>query len=136
VPWTTSSPFLWAGQSRPLLRLHLPSAVCAHCQLDLYRPGETSFCGIQFLHQRRLPWQQVIAGLFVLAIIILIPIGLSGSQHSTPAAGPVYVKILAVNDFHGQLPEGQKLNKIPAGSVPVLASYLHAAQVPLERQRS
>lgn len=69
----------------------------------------------------------MIAGLFVLAIIILIPIGLSGSQHSTPAAGPVYVKILAVNDFHGQLPEGQKLNKIPAGSVPVLASYLHAA---------
>ena len=75
----------------------------------------------------RSPWQQAIIGLFVLAIIVLIPIGLSCSRDPAPAAGPVYVKILAVNDFHGQLPDGQKLNTVPAGSAPVLASYLRAA---------
>ncbi len=73
------------------------------------------------------PRKQAIAGLFVLAIIVLVPIGLSCSRDIAPAAGPVYVKILAVNDFHGQLPDGQKLNKVPAGSAPVLASYLRAA---------
>ena len=75
----------------------------------------------------RSPWQQAIAGLFVLMIIVLAPIGLSYYLHPAPATGPVHVKILAVNDFHGQLPDGQKLNKEPAGSAPVLASYLKAA---------
>ncbi|MCK9581803.1 MAG: bifunctional metallophosphatase/5'-nucleotidase [Methanoregula sp.] len=40
---------------------------------------------------------------------------------------PVNVKILAVNDFHGQLPDGQTSNKRPVGSAPVLASYLKTA---------
>ena len=77
----------------------------------------------------RPPWQQAIAGLFVLMIVVLAPIGLSYYLHPAPypATGPVHVKILAVNDFHGQLPDGQKLNKEPAGSAPVLASYLKAA---------
>ena len=77
----------------------------------------------------RPPWQQAIAGLFVLMIVVLAPIGLSYYLHPAPypATGPVLVKILAVNDFHGQLPDGQKLNKEPAGSAPVLASYLKAA---------
>jgi 5'-nucleotidase len=30
---------------------------------------------------------------------------------------PVYVKIVAVNDFHGQLPPGQTLTKRPTGAV-------------------
>ena len=77
----------------------------------------------------RPPWQQAIAGFFILIIIILAPIGLSYCPHPAPypATGPVHVKILAVNDFHGQLSDGQKLNKEPAGSAPVLASYLKAA---------
>ena len=76
-------------------------------------------------------WQRTLIGFCVLLIIALIPIILSCSLHPVPAPGqataPVHVKILAVNDFHGQLPAGQKLNREVAGSAPVLASYLKAA---------
>ncbi|HNX18282.1 MAG TPA: bifunctional metallophosphatase/5'-nucleotidase [Methanoregula sp.] len=76
-------------------------------------------------------WQRTLIGFCVLLIIALIPIILSCSLHPVPAPGqataPVHVKILAVNDFHGQLPAGQKLNREAAGSAPVLASYLKAA---------
>jgi 5'-nucleotidase len=76
-------------------------------------------------------WQRALIGFFVLLIIALIPIILSSSLHPVPAPGqvaaPVHVKILAVNDFHGQLPAGQKQNGEAAGSAPVLASYLKAA---------
>ncbi|NLM29367.1 MAG: bifunctional metallophosphatase/5'-nucleotidase [Methanomicrobiales archaeon] len=71
----------------------------------------------------RPPWQKVITGLFVLTIIIITPIGLSCPQH--PA--PVHVRILAVNDFHGQLPGTKSLNGEAAGGAPVLASYLSSA---------
>jgi len=42
---------------------------------------------------------------------------------------PVHVKILAVNDFHGQLTEGQTLDKELVGSAPVLADYLEFAML-------
>ncbi len=73
--------------------------------------------------------RQAIVGLFVLLIIVLAPIALSCYLYpaSYPATEPVHVKILAVNDFHGQLPDGQALNKEPAGNAPVLASYLKTA---------
>lgn len=75
----------------------------------------------------RSPWRQVIAGLLVLLFVALAPIALSG--YPSPDPEPVYVRILAVNDFHGQLPDGQKLNGEPAGSAPVLASYLRSAML-------
>jgi 5'-nucleotidase len=77
----------------------------------------------------RSPRQQAIVGFFVLLIIILAPIALSYYLHPapSPATEPVHVQILAVNDFHGQLTDGQNLNKEPAGSAPVLASYLKCA---------
>ncbi|WP_214021236.1 bifunctional UDP-sugar hydrolase/5'-nucleotidase [Methanoculleus sp.] len=40
---------------------------------------------------------------------------------------PVNISILAINDFHGHLFAGQQLNGRPAGSAPVLASYLKSA---------
>lgn len=40
----------------------------------------------------------------------------------------VKVKILAINDFHGQIGEGKKVSSRPVGSAPVLAAYLNAAQ--------
>jgi 5'-nucleotidase len=73
----------------------------------------------------RSPRRQAAVGLFVLLIIVLAPIALSGSL--SPAAEPVHVRILAVNDFHGQLSAGQNLNGEPAGSAPVLSSYLKCA---------
>jgi 5'-nucleotidase len=77
-------------------------------------------------------WQQAVVGLCILSLIILAPVALPYFLHPAPAISPahapVHVKILAVNDFHGQLPAGQKLNSKPAGSAPVLASYLKAAK--------
>ncbi len=53
-------------------------------------------------------WQRALIGFGVLLIIALIPIILSSFLHPASAPGqaaiPVHVKILAVNDFHGQLP--------------------------------
>ena len=48
-----------------------------------------------------------------------------------PGAGPgerVPVKILAINDFHGQLGAGKKVHGRAVGSAPVLAAYLKAAR--------
>jgi len=71
------------------------------------------------------PRRQAIIGLLVLLAVVLAPIALSG--YFSPDPEPVHVRILAVNDFHGQLPDGQNLNGEPAGSAPVLASYLRCA---------
>ena len=40
---------------------------------------------------------------------------------------PVTLKILAINDFHGHMYDGQELNGRPAGSAPLLASHLNRA---------
>jgi hypothetical protein len=39
----------------------------------------------------------------------------------------VQVKILAINDFHGQIGAGKKVSNRPVGSAPVLAAYLKDA---------
>lgn len=41
---------------------------------------------------------------------------------------PVRVKILGINDFHGQLSAGKTVGGRPVGSAPVLAAYLKTAQ--------
>jgi 5'-nucleotidase len=57
-----------------------------------------------------------------------IPTGcLSGAKTDTNDSNPVNVRILAINDFHGQVPDGQTSSKRPVGSAPVLASYLKTA---------
>ena len=43
------------------------------------------------------------------------------------ATGPVAVKVLGINDFHGQISAGKTVSSRPIGSAPVLASYLRAA---------
>jgi len=79
---------------------------------------------------RHLTPRQYIAIGIVLCIILLIValLVLHPAAQFTEPAGPVHVKILAVNDLHGQLPSGQSLSGEPAGSAPVLASYLRAAE--------
>lgn len=49
------------------------------------------------------------------------------AEPGTGGSGPVPVKILAINDFHGQITAGQTISKRLVGSAPVLASYLEAA---------
>lgn len=45
-----------------------------------------------------------------------------------PKDHTVQVKILAINDFHGQIGAGKKVSNRPVGSAPVLAAYLEEAQ--------
>ncbi|MCX6689714.1 MAG: bifunctional metallophosphatase/5'-nucleotidase, partial [Methanoregula sp.] len=78
------------------------------------------------------PWIQVLIAFCILLVIILLPIVLfTGTTHdnvpSNSSGSPVKVRILAVNDFHGQMPSGKTLNKEPAGGAPVLGSYLQSA---------
>ncbi len=77
---------------------------------------------------------QILLGFFVLCVLILIPVVFSwylpGPVPESPPNATVHVKILAINDFHGQLPPGQTLNKRPAGGISVLASYIKSAMAP------
>jgi 5'-nucleotidase len=43
------------------------------------------------------------------------------------ATGSVSVKLLAINDFHGQISAGKKVGTSAVGSAPVLAAYLRSA---------
>lgn len=47
--------------------------------------------------------------------------------HANPASW-IRVKILGINDFHGQLSAGRRVGQRPVGSAPVLAAYLKAAE--------
>jgi len=74
---------------------------------------------------------QIFFGFTVLCVLILTPVFLCwyfpGPVQASYKNATVHVKILAINDFHGQLPPGQVMNKRPVGGAPVLASYLNAA---------
>jgi 5'-nucleotidase len=50
--------------------------------------------------------------------------------HCDPGSGaPVALKILAINDFHGQISTGQKIGSAAVGGAGVLAAYLEQAGV-------
>ena len=85
--------------------------------------------------QSKIPlWQQVLLGFFILGVLILATVVISSylsGPAPVPAANPtVHLRILAINDFHGQLPDGQMLDNHPAGSAPVLSSYLRPEMEP------
>ncbi len=67
----------------------------------------------------------------VLVVTLLLCTGSPAlfGEEGTGSSGDsgIRFKILAVNDFHGQLPPGQIMNDRPAGSAPVLAAYLKQA---------
>lgn len=63
----------------------------------------------------------------VLAIVIAGFLLIYCQQPGVQDKGPVHVKILAINDFHGHLYDGQQLNNRTAGSAPALASRLESA---------
>lgn len=45
---------------------------------------------------------------------------------------PITIKILGINDFHGQISKGIKVNQKAVGSGPVLAAYIKNAQIGYE----
>ncbi len=65
--------------------------------------------------------------LFV-CLAVLAAVGLQGGCTRTDRSDVVPVQILAINDFHGQITPGQKVNGRPVGSAPVLAAYLRKEQ--------
>ncbi len=82
--------------------------------------------------QERIPIHlHIFIGIFILALLILAPIVfswyVSGPVLASQPDSTIHVKILAINDFHGQIIPGQTLNKRPVGGSPVMASYLNAA---------
>lgn len=54
-------------------------------------------------------WQQALFGSSIVILIILVPVHVSVLAPHTlaPANTPVYVKILAVNDFYRHTPPGR-----------------------------
>lgn len=58
-------------------------------------------------------------------------------EHLPPGADPsawLKVRILSINDFHGQISAGRLVSNRPVGSAAVLASYLKNAQQDMEDQ--
>jgi 5'-nucleotidase len=49
-----------------------------------------------------------------------------------PPKDPARVRLLGINDFHGQLPTGRKVGARPVGSAGVLAAWLKAAEAGVE----
>ncbi len=71
---------------------------------------------------------QILLGVCLLCALILVILAVSWYLPGTArTSDTVHVKILAINDFHGQLTPGQTLNKRPVGGSPVMASYLKSA---------
>jgi 5'-nucleotidase len=70
-------------------------------------------------------------------LLLAIFTGFAAATYPVRAApGPhspyIHIKILAINDFHGQLSSGRLAGHRPAGGAAVLASYLKAAEHGME----
>ncbi len=61
-----------------------------------------------------------------LILLAVVELQVKGAHSDRPEAVPV--QILAINDFHGQVSPGKKVNGRPVGSAPVLAAYLKKEQ--------
>lgn len=63
----------------------------------------------------------------IMLILCLTALFFIPSLSAEEPSEPVSLHILAVNDFHGQISLGQKMNGTPVGSIPVLGAYLSDA---------
>jgi 5'-nucleotidase len=61
-----------------------------------------------------------------------IAFGVASAAPIDAAAPLVHVKLLAFNDFHGQISAGRSIDGRPAGAASVFAAYLNAAQAGIE----
>lgn len=62
--------------------------------------------------------------IYIILNIFLLTSVFAATPLSKQSTQPITIKILGVNDFHGQLTSGRKVNNRPVGSAAVLASYL------------
>jgi len=63
---------------------------------------------------------------------LLLALGASTLHGGLASAGTQNAKILAINDFHGQISEGLLVSNRPVGTAPVLAAYLEDAMAGME----
>jgi len=104
-------------QDRTLRWLIALLVLCIIIALIAFTPGAVPLTSAPSLVQTSLPGA-------VTSSSCLSP---GTDEPGTRGSGQVHVKILAVNDFHGQITAGQTNSQRPVGSAPVLASYLEAA---------
>jgi hypothetical protein len=69
-----------------------------------------------------------IAGRVIPKSVMTIAITILCHAIAISAHNTVDVKIIAINDLHGQMTAGQKFSNRPVGGAAVLASYLESAQ--------
>ncbi|KGP62791.1 5'-nucleotidase [Legionella norrlandica] len=73
--------------------------------------------------------------LFILSIsLVNSPPNFASTEQPSPPSPTIALKILGINDFHGQISTGRMVNNEPAGGAAVLAAYLREAQSGMEDQ--
>lgn len=70
--------------------------------------------------------------LFCLNSIFSTPLSIARASQVQNKPSTLLIKILGINDFHGQISAGRFLNDEPVGGAAVLASYLKQAQYGME----
>jgi 5'-nucleotidase len=78
-----------------------------------------------------------IIGRIALAILLPVQLMTAGCASTASSTANLKVKVLAINDFHGQVSEGKTVGKRTGnkvGSAPVLAAYLKNAQTGMEER--
>lgn len=75
------------------------------------------------------PRRALRAGVATLALVAALAAAPAVAQDAaTPTLTPIRVRILGMNDFHGQLEAGRSFQGRPVGSAAVLAAHLRASQ--------
>jgi 5'-nucleotidase len=64
----------------------------------------------------------------LIVCISLLPTLTEAAPAPVEHANPVVIKILGINDFHGQISVGRRINNRPVGGAAVIAAYLKNAQ--------
>jgi 5'-nucleotidase len=68
----------------------------------------------------------------LLLTVVLIGLFSVFALPASAAVSSVTIKLLGINDFHGQVTSGRQSAKRPVGSAPVLAAYLRSAAKGME----
>lgn len=77
---------------------------------------------------------QFVISIILSSTLLTTVLAYAGIKPTQRQIAPVTIKILGINDFHGQISTGRFLNNEPVGGAAVLASYLKQAQIGMEER--
>jgi 5'-nucleotidase len=82
----------------------------------------------------KIKFKQLMSALFL--FLSLIPTSIIHATHNATLSNPpvLDIKILGINDFHGQISSGRFVKNEPVGGAAVLAAYLRQAQSGMENR--